>query len=68
MPCIMKYDKKKIVEIVAKIKNPQMSWAILSKAVNGRSEVIKVTTHEEADQAVRDNPEAFYKSGPFMLI
>jgi hypothetical protein len=36
----MKYDKKKIVEIVAKIKNPQMSWAILSKAVNGRSEVI----------------------------
>ena len=68
MPCIMKYDKEKIVEIPAKTKPPQMSWAILSKAVNGRSEVIKVTNHEEADQAVRDNPEAFYKSGPFMLV
>jgi hypothetical protein len=64
----MKYDKEKIVEIPAKTKPPQMSWAILSKAVNGRSEVIKVTNHEEADQAVRDNPEAFYKSGPFMLV
>lgn len=56
------------MEIPAKIKVPQMSWAVLSKAVNGRSEVIKVTNHEEADQAVRDNPEAFYKAGPFMLV
>jgi len=56
------------VEIPAKTKTPQMSWAVLSKAVNGRSEVIKVTNHEEADQAVRENPEAFYKSGPFMLV
>ena len=68
MPRIMKYDKEKIVEIQEKTKSPQMSWAVLSKAVNGRSEVIKVTNHEEADQAVRDNPEAFYKSGPFMLV
>jgi hypothetical protein len=64
----MKYNKEKIVEIPAKTKTPQMSWAVLSKAVNGRSEVIKVTNHEEADQAVRENPEAFYKSGPFMLV
>jgi hypothetical protein len=64
----MKYSKEKIVEIPAKTKTPQMSWAVLSKAVNGRSEVIKVTNHEEADQAVRENPEAFYKSGPFMLV
>lgn len=56
------------MEIPAKPKTPQMSWAVLSKAVNGRSEVIKVTNHEEADQAVRDNPEAFYKAGPFMLV
>ena len=55
------------MEIPAKIKVPQMSWAVLSKAVNGRSEVIKVTNHEDADQAV-DNPEAFYKAGPFMLV
>jgi len=68
MPRIMKYNKEKIVEIQEKTKSPQMSWAVLSKAVNGRSEVIKVTNHEEADQAVRDNPEAFYKSGPFMLV
>jgi len=64
----MKYDKEKIMEIPAKTKTPQMSWAVLSKAVNGRSEVIKVTNHEEADQAVRDNPKAFYKAGPFMLV
>ena len=56
------------MEIPAKTKTPQMSWAVLSKAINGRSEVIKVTNHEEADQTVRENPEAFYKSGPFMLV
>lgn len=45
----------------------KMAWAVLSKAVNGRSEVIKITNHEEADEAVRQHPELFYKSGPFVL-
>jgi hypothetical protein len=45
----------------------KLAWAVLSRSVNGRSEVIKVTNHEEADRAVQDNPKLFYKSGPFML-
>jgi hypothetical protein len=45
----------------------KMAWAVLSRPVNGRSEVIKITDHEEADQTVQEHPELFYKSGPFML-
>lgn len=48
-------------------KPSTMAWAVLSKAVNGRSEVIKVTNHDEADRAVRENPGVFYKAGPFLL-
>jgi hypothetical protein len=44
-----------------------MAWAVLSKAVNGRSEVIKVTNCDEADRTVQENPGVFYKSGPFFL-
>ena len=45
----------------------RMAWAVLSRPVNGRSEVIKITNHEEADETVQQHPELFYKSGPFML-
>ena len=45
----------------------RMAWAVLSRSVNGRSEVIKVTDHEDADQTVQDYPDLFYKSGPFVL-
>ena len=48
-------------------KGKTMAWAVLSKAVNGHSEVIKVTNHEEADRAVQENPGLLYKSGPFLL-
>jgi len=41
-------------------------WAVLSKGSNGRSEVIKITTHDEADQYVMNNPEVYYKSGPVL--
>ena len=44
-----------------------LAWVVLSRPVNGRSEVIKITNCEEADQAVLDNPEFFYKSGPVLL-
>jgi hypothetical protein len=44
-----------------------LAWVVLSRPVNGRSEVIKITNYEEADQAVLDNPEFFYKSGPVLL-
>jgi hypothetical protein len=59
--------EKKTMEAVKENTGSQLAWAVLSKAVNGRSEVIKVTDHEGADQLVRENPESFYKTGPFLL-
>jgi hypothetical protein len=47
--------------------NGKLAWAILAQRPDGKSEVIKVTDHEEADQAVKDNPDIYYKSGPFVL-
>lgn len=45
----------------------KLAWAILAQRPDGKSEVIKITNHEEADQAVREHPNLWYKSGPFML-
>jgi hypothetical protein len=45
----------------------QMVWAVLAKGANGRSEVVKITTADEADRAVQSNPNGWYKSGPVML-
>jgi hypothetical protein len=45
----------------------KLAWAILAQRPDGKSEVIKITNHEEADQAVKENPNLFYKSGPFVL-
>jgi hypothetical protein len=45
----------------------KLAWAVLVKGPNGRSEVIKVTNHEDADQTILSNPQMFYKSGPFVL-
>ena len=45
----------------------KLAWAILAQRPDGKSEVIKITNHEEADQAVKDNPTLFRKSGPFMV-
>jgi hypothetical protein len=44
-----------------------LGWAVLTRATAGRSEVVKVTNHEEADDLVRRNPDVFYKSGPFVV-
>jgi hypothetical protein len=64
----MRYGKeRKPMEATIATKNSTMAWAVLSKAVNGRSEVIKVTNCDEADRAVQENPGVFYKSGPFFL-
>jgi hypothetical protein len=46
----------------------KLAWAILAQRPDGKSEVIKITNHEEADQAVKENPTLWYKSGPFMLV
>jgi hypothetical protein len=45
----------------------KLAWAVLAQTPTGRSEVIKVTDHDDADRTVQDNPKVFYKSGPFML-
>ena len=68
MPRIMKYGKEeKSMENPTASKSSTMAWAVLSKAVNGRSEVIKVTDCDEADRAVQENPGLFYKAGPFLI-
>jgi len=45
-----------------------LAWAVLSQnRSTGKSEVVKITGHEEADAFVRDNPDLYYKSGPFVI-
>jgi len=45
----------------------KLAWAVLAQRPDGKSEVIKVTDHIEADQAVKENPNLYYKAGPFVL-
>ena len=45
----------------------KLAWAVLAQRPDGKSEVIKVTNHQDADQAVLDSSGLFYKSGPFLL-
>lgn len=45
----------------------KLAWAILAQRPDGKSEVIKITNHIEADQAVKENPTLYYKAGPFVL-
>jgi len=47
--------------------NGRLAWAVLCKTPSGKGEVVRVTNHEDADAAVRENPELFWKSGPFIL-
>lgn len=45
----------------------KLAWAILSMPVNGRSQVIRITDHEDADRTVQEHPDFYYKSGPIVL-
>lgn len=63
----MKYGESKSVEETVETKPAILAWAVLIQGANGRSEVIKVTNHEEADRTIQENPGRFYKSGPFVL-
>jgi|GEM_PF-3255333 len=51
----------------AKSGGSRLAWAVLCSTPSGRSEVIKVTDHDDADRTIRDNPEMYWKSGPFVL-
>lgn len=46
----------------------RLAWAVMSlNTESSRSQVVRVTDHEDADKAVLENPELFYKSGPFVV-
>lgn len=45
----------------------RLAWAVLCQTPTGRSEVIKVTDCDEADRTIQENPELYFKSGPFVL-
>jgi hypothetical protein len=45
----------------------RLAWAVLAQTPTGRSEVIKVTDHADADRTIQDNPGVYYKAGPFIL-
>jgi hypothetical protein len=46
----------------------RLAWAVLAISPSGRSEVIKVTDHEDADRTIQSHPDLYYKSGPFVVI
>ena len=45
----------------------RLAWAVLCQTPTGRSEVIKVTDCDEADRTIQENPDLYFKSGPFVL-
>jgi len=55
------------MEDAMQTKPTRLVWAVLTQGANGRSEVIKVTTADEADRAVSEHPDVWYKSGPIVL-
>jgi len=52
---------------MAQEQSNKLAWAVLAQTPSGRSEVIKITDCDDADQTIRDNPSLYYKSGPFLL-
>jgi len=48
-------------------KTNRLVWAVLAQSPSGRSEVIKITDHEDADQTILNNPDLYFKSGPIIL-
>lgn len=47
--------------------NGRLAWAVLCKTPSGRGEIVRLTNHEDADAAVSENPDLYYKSGPVIL-
>ena len=45
-----------------------LAWAVLANNVaTGKAEVVKVTNQDDADATVQNDPNIYYKSGPFVL-
>tara|TARA_B100000902_G_scaffold266608_1_gene252661 strand:+ start:887 stop:1069 length:183 start_codon:yes stop_codon:yes gene_type:complete len=58
-----------IMESMNTPSNPShLAWAVLSQNyATGRSEVVKITDYADADAFVQNDPNLYYKSGPFVL-
>ncbi len=70
MPLIMRYASEisAMKAATETVQGTTLAWAVLSQnQTTGRAEVVKVTGHEEADAFVQNNPEVYYKSGPFVV-
>jgi hypothetical protein len=52
---------------ISSAKRSRLAWAVLAQNPSGKSEVIKITDHEDADQTIQSNPSLYYKSGPILL-
>lgn len=48
-------------------KSTKLVWAVLCQGPTGRSEVIKITDHEDADRTIQNNPAMYFKSGPIVM-
>jgi hypothetical protein len=60
-------ERRDLMENTMQTNTTKLVWAVLTQGANGRSEVIKVTTADEADRAVSEHPGVWYKSGPIVL-
>lgn len=54
-------------DTISSASNGRLVWAVLAQNPSGKSEVIKITDHEDADQTIRSNPNLYFKSGPIFL-
>lgn len=48
-------------------RKTKLAWAVLAQSPSGKSEVVKITDCDDADKTVQNDPNIYYKSGPFLL-
>ena len=60
-------ENKMMNDTISNTGNGRLVWAVLAQGPTGRSEVIKITDHEDADQTIQNNPKLYFKSGPILL-
>jgi len=54
-------------DTISSASSGRLVWAVLAQTPSGKSEVIKITDHKDADQTVCENPSLYFKSGPIFL-
>lgn len=63
----MKYGEINRSRKMSQENSTKLVWAVIAQGPSGRSEVIKITDHEDADQTIRSNPALYHKSGPIVM-